>query len=84
MDQYTETLTHILRNHQAKIEVTFPGLNISASDIVEAGAFQALTQIQKILRDDSLSDKECFYKIEAIVYELERIGFTCGDRHDFG
>ena len=48
MDQYTETLTHILRNHRAKIEVTFPGLNISASDIVEAGAFQALTQIQKI------------------------------------
>lgn len=84
MDQHTEILTHMLQNRRAKIEVTFPGLSFSADEIVEAAAFHALMKIQEILRDDSLNDEECFYKIEAIVHELEQIGLDCGDRHDFG
>lgn len=84
MDQYTEILTHMLQNRRAKVEVTFPGLSFSADEIVEAAAFHALMKIQEILRDDSLNDEECFYKIEAIVHELEQIGLDCGDRHDFG
>ncbi|WP_251318033.1 hypothetical protein [Flintibacter muris] len=84
MDQYMEMLTHMLKNQPAKIEVTFPNLSFRADEIVSTAAFQALLQIQKILQDNSLSDRECFYKIEAIVYELERIGLSCGSRHDFG
>ena len=84
MDQYTEILTHMLQNHQAKIEVTFPDLSLSSNEIVESSALHALMQIQKILQDDSLKDEECFYKIEAIVHELEQIGLGCGSRHDFG
>ena len=84
MDQYTEILTHMLQNHQAKIEVTFPGLSLSSNEIVESSALHVLIQIQKILQDDSLKDEECFYKIEAIVHELEQIGLGCGSRHDFG
>lgn len=84
MDQYTEILTHMLQNHQAKIEVTFPDLSLSSNEIVESSALHVLIQIQKILQDDSLKDEECLFKIEAIVHELEQIGLGCGSRHDFG
>ena len=44
----------------------------------------ALLQIQHILKDESLNDQECFYKIEEIVRVFERLGSGCGSRHDFG
>lgn len=47
-------------------------------------AGRALRRIQAILSDDTLSDRECFGKIEAIVTLLEDLGLTCGGRHDFG
>lgn len=84
MDQHLEILTHLLQSQPAKIEITFPGLGLSANELVEGAALRALTQIQKILQDDALNDEECFYKIEAIVHELEKTGLGCGDRHDFG
>lgn len=84
MDQYTEILLHMLQNQPAKIEVTFPNLSFRADEIVSTTVFQTLLKIQKILQNSSLSDRECFYKIEAIVHELERIGLSCGSRHDFG
>lgn len=84
MDQYTEILLRMLQNQPAKIEVTFPNLSFRADEIVSTTVFQTLLKIQKILQDSSLSDRECFYKIEAIVHELERIGLSCGSRHDFG
>jgi len=45
---------------------------------------RALRRIQTILADDTLSDPECFQKIEAIVSLLEDLGISCGGRHDFG
>ncbi len=84
MDLYKEILIHMLEYRDTKVEVTFPGLNFSAKEIVESAAYCALSQIQKILKDNTLDDPECFYKIEAIVREFERIGSSCGDRHDFG
>ena len=45
---------------------------------------RALRRIQEIVCDDTLSDRECFGKIEAIVTLLEDLGLTCGGRHDFG
>ena len=47
-------------------------------------AGRALRRIQEIVCDDTLSDRECFGKIEAIVTLLEDLGLTCGGRHDFG
>lgn len=44
---------------------------------------RALLKIRDILADEELSDKECFYKIEAIVSLFEALGITCGERHDF-
>lgn len=84
MEQRMEILTHLLQSREAKIEITFPGLDLSTDELVETAALRALSNIQKILQDDSLRDDECFYQIEAIVHELERIGLGCGNRHDFG
>lgn len=44
---------------------------------------RTLLKIRDILADEKLSDKECFYKIEAIVSLFESLGITCGGRHDF-
>ena len=41
-------------------------------------------RIKAIIEDDSLEDKECFYKIEEIVSALEDIGCVGLGRHDFG
>jgi len=50
----------------------------------EALCYQALCRIRAILDEDSLSDGECFERIEAIVMALENIGMDGGSRHDFG
>lgn len=81
MQLAAELLGKLLENRQ--INVTFPGLNLTAPDILEAASYQALCQIQDILRDDTLDDPECFQKIEEIVRVFERIGTDCGSRHDF-
>lgn len=84
MELYMEILTHILQNQKGKVEVTFPNLKFSAEEIVDSAAYCALLKIQRILKDDTLEDPECFYRIEAIVHEFERLGSGCGNRHDFG
>lgn len=44
---------------------------------------RVLLKIRDILGDETLSDQECFYKIEEIVSLFETLGITCGGRHDF-
>lgn len=57
---------------------------IHAEEIVEKKCYQALRAIRRILCDDSLSDRECFAKIEQIVCVFEALGSNGGARHDFG
>lgn len=52
--------------------------------LVSDASSRALRRIQAILADGSLSDPECFHRIEAIVTTLEDLGLSCGGRHDFG
>ena len=82
MDLAIQLLSKLLERRQ--IRVTFPDLNLTAQEMVEASSYQALCQIREILRDDSLSDPECFEKIERFVCLFEQIGSNCGSRHDFG
>lgn len=46
--------------------------------------YQALEKIKAVVQDDSLSDGECFMRIEEIVCALEDLGSGGGPRHDFG
>lgn len=82
MDLAIQLLSKLLKRRQ--IRVTFLDLKLTAQEMVEASSYQALCQIREILRDDSLSDPECFEKIERIVCLFEQMGSSCGSRHDFG
>ena len=82
MELAVAMLAKLLENR--RVEVTFPGLDLTARDLLECASFQALCQIQDILQDDTNSDAECFQKIEDIVCALEKRGILCGPRHDFG
>ena len=81
MNLYQEILCELLKSET--VEVNFP--NIPATvNMVELKCYQALQKIKVILEDDTLSDKECFGKIEEIVCVLEDLGSDAGSRHDFG
>lgn len=83
MELYEEILLNALQNQKAVINISFPDLSINAEKIVESASYGALVGIQKILKNDSLSDQECFRIIEEIVRIFERLGSDCGSRHDF-
>lgn len=52
--------------------------------LVSDAAGRMLWKLRDILADDTLSDEECFRKIETIVSLLEEAGISSGGRHDFG
>lgn len=51
--------------------------------LVSDASGRALRQIRDILADDTLSDENCFHRIEAVIRLLEDLGIDCGGRHDF-
>lgn len=53
-------------------------------EFMEMKCYQTLSRIRDIVRDETLTDIECFGKIEEIVSALEEIGSNGGIRHDFG
>jgi hypothetical protein len=53
------------------------------NELVEPACYKALGRITQIVRDSSLSDRECFARIEEIVCVLENAGSGGGTRHDF-
>lgn len=77
-----EILAHFLA--QQNVQITFPGLNLNATEIVELQCCQALRKIHEIVCDDIIEDAECFERIEQIVCAFEEIGSDGGVRHDFG
>lgn len=46
--------------------------------------YQALQKIKAVIQNDSLTDNECFMKIEEIICAFEALGSGGGSRHDFG
>lgn len=80
MELYKEILAHALM--RGEVEITFPG-ECDPAEIVEGECYKALEKIKAVIRDDSLSDEECFMKVEEIVNVLESVGSSGGFRHDF-
>lgn len=58
-------------------------LDEKAVDFVDRKCYSAVEKIKAVIQDDSLSDQQCFYKIEEIICILEAIGSNGGNRHDF-
>lgn len=82
MELYKEILIEALSKE--RMEVFFPELEIDGAKIVEMACYRALCRIRDIIRDERLSDGECFQKIEEIICTLEALGSGGGSRHDFG
>lgn len=82
MQLYKEILTQILSNQE--IHITFPNLNINPTVIIQSESYQALQKIKAVIHDDSLTDNECFMKIEEIICIFEALGSNDRTRHDFG
>ncbi len=81
MELYKEILINILEKENVSVE--FKNCEINSAEIVNLACYRALYDIKDILQDSSLTDKECFSKIEQIIVLFESIGSGGGDRHDF-
>ncbi|MEG2205196.1 MAG: hypothetical protein RRY03_00835 [Oscillospiraceae bacterium] len=79
---FQEMLGGLLANEN--VNINFPQLQINANEIIHLECYKALSEIKLILENDDLDDKECFVKIEEIVCLFEKLGSSCGNRHDFG
>ncbi len=82
MELFEEIFTHAIVS--GKMQVSFRGMENTATEVMDGVCYQAIAKIKAIIQDDSVSDRECFAKIEEIVCSLEEIGINCGSRHDFG
>ena len=54
-----------------KMEIAFPQMP-DMEELLTSECYRALQEIRDILKDDTLSDKECFEKIENIVCVFEK------------
>jgi len=82
MQLYQEILAAALAKEE--VQITFPNLKINLTEIVESESYQALQKIKAVITDDSLTDSECFMKIEEIINIFETLVSGGGTRHDFG
>ena len=79
---YLEIFREVLSKQD--IRVTFPTLEgVDLKRLTDSICYRALCRIRDYIRDDSLSDPECFQKIEQILVTLEALGSSGGSRHDF-
>ena len=45
--------------------------------------YKTLAEIKSVIEDDTLEDRECFWKIEKIISIFEQLGSDGGTRHYF-
>ena len=77
MELWQEIINKETTNNKLKITAT------NINEILESKCYKALNQIKEIIKDSTLTDSECFYKIEEIVCVFEELGSNGGARHDF-
>ena len=81
MELYQNIMYAILSRRD--IQISFPELrNVRLEDIIENFCYLTLEKIINIMRNDNISDEECFQKIEEIIKIFEKMDIPIG-RHDF-
>ena len=68
MKLYEDILVRLLEKQTIKVE--FPQFTECAAKITESICYNALNDIVFILKDETLTDKDCFLKIEEIICNL--------------
>ncbi|MDY3619084.1 hypothetical protein [Agathobaculum sp.] len=82
MELYQDILREILARQ--RIEISFPDLQgVAPEKLIESASYTALRQIKEILENDTLSDADCFVRIEKIICVFERMGSRIEHRHGF-
>ncbi|MBQ9704103.1 MAG: hypothetical protein IJV68_06125 [Clostridia bacterium] len=79
MELWEEILLQILRDE--KIKCSLKGKSLGR--LISSKCYVALQKIKNIIEDSSLSDKDCFIKIEEIINAFEELGSNGGSRHDY-
>lgn len=80
MELWRELLISGLQNEGEKFEFINDKI---LKDLLENISYKVLLEIKDTIENLSLSDEECFIKIEKIIAVLEKNNVLC-DRHDFG
>ena len=80
MELWRELLINGLQNENYKFDFIDDKI---LNEIIESESYKVLNRIKATIEDKSLSDKDCFIKIEEVISNLEEEGIFC-DRHDFG
>lgn len=81
-DLYLEIFREVLSKQDIRVE--FPTLaGVDLKELMNSIYYRALCRIRDIIRDETLSDPECFRQIEAVIVTLEHLGSSGGFRHDF-
>lgn len=79
-----ESMTRsLLENLRAAAGFDKENMADMAAERMKDASYRALQEIWEALRDDSLEDPECFWRIEEVVKIYESIGSNGGFRHDF-
>ncbi len=81
MEVLEALLRRVIANGEVKVKIQIEGEDLAP--LLERESMMLLSRIREILKDDALSDEECFWKIEALVSLFEESGLFCGTRHDF-
>lgn len=84
MELFDEILYQVLSELAARESLEILVRTPEVLKIVESRCYRALDEIKAVIRDDGLTDPECFAKIEKIVCVFEELGSGCASRHDFG
>ena len=79
MELWQEVTRELMLSGELKVV-----LSKEYAQVLESKCYRALNRICDIIRDESLSDAECFMQIEEIIVNLEQLGSDGGIRHDFG
>lgn len=81
-DLYLEIFREVLSKQDIRVE--FPTLaGVDLKELMDSICYRALRRIRNIIRDETLSDPECFRQIEAVISTFEQLGSGGGFRHDF-
>lgn len=75
---YQEVLIKALE--KGKITVEF-GKDINVREIINIQCYKILDQIREVIKDEKISDKDCFEKIEEIIRIFEKEELDCGLKH---